>query len=84
MYTKSKYVTGRTHDGGLCAVIGPESIQHVSLAKVFSQVLSAGFCHAEEDDVSVYGASAGLGIKSKPEKDKALVGRAMSHPKYYD
>lgn len=83
MYTKSKYVVGVTSDGDLEAAVGSETIKHVNLASVFVEVKSAGFCHFEPEDVKVYGESTGLRLKSNPEIDTELVGRAMAHPKYF-
>lgn len=87
MYSKSKYIVGQISDGmgsQTAAVVFPETIPHVSMSRVFVQgsIRSAGFCHFSEEDVKVYGDSVGLKVKSNPEQDTRLVGRAMSHPNY--
>lgn len=88
MYSKSKYIVGEvmgsfgTH---LCAVVFPETVGHDDIGRrlfIDGTIRSAGFCHFSEDDVKVYGESVSLRVKSNPAVDTALVGRAMSHPKY--
>jgi hypothetical protein len=83
MYTKAKYVVGRTRSGSRAAIIGPEDVNHVDLAQSLAEVHSAGFCHYSEEDVKVYGKSVGLNLECNEKTDKPLVGRAMSHPNYY-
>jgi len=81
MYSKSKYVVGCL-DGTTVAVVFPESIQHSNMRALFNKSTSAGFCHYNEEGVSVYGESHSLKVKSLPE-DAKLVAQAMSHPTAY-
>lgn len=84
MYSKSKYIVGELGSGILpimVAVVFPESINHTDVAPIFSEIMSAGFCQYGTDQVSVFGESIGLHIKSDPTHER-LVGRAMSHPAY--
>lgn len=82
MYSKSKYIVGNI-DGMTCAVVFPETIPHVAVARVFDKgtILGAGFCHYGEDGASAYGESIGLNVASRPE-DAVLLSRAMAHPQY--
>jgi hypothetical protein len=87
MYTKAKYIVGDingTYMSHTCAVVFSEAIGHDEVAKVFipGTIVSAGFCHATEEKVWVYGESISLHIKSNPERDETLVGRAIAHPAY--
>jgi hypothetical protein len=86
MYFKSKYIVGEILEGSLeimAAIVFPETVSHLAVSKAFipGTIRSAGFCHAEEEDVKVYGKSVGLDKSSSPG-DEILVGRAMSHSKY--
>lgn len=83
MYSKAKYVVGVPRSGffdGLCAVVFSEIMDHCAVSEVFvpGSIVSAGFCHAEADEVRVYGRSASLKLASRPE-DAELVGRAIAH-----
>jgi hypothetical protein len=87
MYTKAKYIVGEVRGTYLdhkCAVVFSEAIGHDEVAKVFipGTITSAGFCHATEEKVWVYGESVSLRIKSNPERDEELVGRAIAHQAY--
>lgn len=71
-------------EGLLVAVVFAETVSHSQMRPLFDAgiVMSAGFCHFNDRCVSVYGESVGLGLKSNPDVDEVLVGRAMSHPAY--
>lgn len=83
MYEKGKYVTGEV-DGIGCAVCFPEVVPHTSMLPIFNEKWGAGFFHVERDENSptglravCHGESVGLQIKSSPERDSRLVGRAL-------
>jgi hypothetical protein len=67
-----------------CAIVFSEAIGHNEVAKVFipGTIRSAGFFHAAVDKVWVYGDSVSLQMKSNPELDERLVGRAIAHQAY--
>lgn len=88
MYHKAKYIVGEVPGGVglgvLCAVLFPETVGHDDMSQVFipGTIRSAGFFHADENKVYVYGESISLRIKSNPEIDERFVGRAMAHSEY--
>lgn len=87
MFSKSKYLVGQVHIDGttaLMALVFPENFPHAVAAHAFlpGSIVSGGFCHYEDDDVRVYGESISMKVKSRPDQDMILLGRALSHPKY--
>lgn len=87
MYTKAKYIVGDvqgTYMVQTCAIVFSEAVGHNEVAPLFiaGTIISAGFFHADEEKVHVYGDSVSLRIKSNPEVDERLVGRAIAHQAY--
>lgn len=87
MYSKAKYAVGEvagSYGSTLCAIVFSEVVTHSDTARVFvpGTIMSAGFFHADQDKVHVYGDSVSLNVKSNPERDERLIGRAIAHPAY--
>jgi hypothetical protein len=85
MYSKAKYVVGEilTRDimGSIFgAIVFSECSPHRAIVNMFApgSIVGAGFFHADETAVYVYGESTGLGVKSRPE-DIKHVARAIAH-----
>jgi hypothetical protein len=82
MFNKSKYVVGNVSSltGSITvAIVFPEIIGHDDVARLFipNTIVGAGFCHVQDDTVSVYGSSAKLQIDSR-SADLMYVEQALS------
>lgn len=74
-----KYLVVRA-PGGESPILFPRAFLHRWVAGLLApmDVVSAGFVRAGQDGPECHGASAGLGIASRPEADTALVRRALA------
>jgi hypothetical protein len=77
-----KYIVVRAPSGEQ-PILFPRAFLHSYAALLFRpmQVVAAGFVRTGADGPECYGLSAGLNIRSRPERDTALVRQALSEPR---
>ena len=66
--------------GGEAAVLFPRSFMHAWMAGQMRpmRVVAAGFVRLADGRPECYGRSEGLGIAARPDRDSALVARALN------
>ena len=69
-----KYIVLRSPDGE-APVLFPRAFMHRYVAEMFRpmEVIAAGFVRMTDGNIDCHGASSGLSIRSRPNRDSALV-----------